>query len=327
MGLKFNILCFEDNPGALRHTFNVVEKRVEELGFIFHKHPVQENGDELKTILKQIEKKEMDVDLILMDYQLSKKETGKDLIDKIRNCELFTDIVFYSQKADFDKDIDQMGRLEGVFFSDRKNLPQRTVKIIENLLKKSLDLTNFRGLVMAETSELDEIMFQILHHLLDSNAFQETITKKNRIKNKYLESKDKEIKEVKGINLEDAAGTQELLLKVGAFHRARAVTRLIKDLKSQSKNNNSKLKAIADNIGDFKLDADEYNRKIISLRNLLAHVKEEKSSNGQKILKSTLRGEGFVFDEAEALVTRQTLKKYFSILANTYKAVSGKEWN
>jgi CheY-like chemotaxis protein len=327
MRLKFNILCFEDNPGALRRTFNVVEKHLDQLGFVLFKHPVQENGKNLTAMIEEINKKKMDVDLILMDYKLSDKDKGNDLIKKIRDHELYTDVIFYSRDVDFDKDIDEMRRLEGVFFSDRDALPMKAVKVIENLLKKSLDLANFRGLVMAETSELDEIMFQIVKYLLDGNIFRETAKKKNTIKERYKKFIEEEIQKIDGISMDGNAGTQELLLKVGAYHRARAVTRLVSDVKKQSENNDPKLKEIADKIGDIKLEVKEYRSEIIQLRNLLAHVKEEKSLDGRKFLRSTLRGEDFVFDEAAALATRRTLKKYFTILTGIYKAVTGEDWD
>lgn len=343
MRLKFYILCFEDSPKALNRTIKTVESHLEERGFELYLHEIHPDSSKLDKIIDKINNKQLDVDLILMDYRLSSGDKGNYLIEKIRNHQLYTDIIFYSQKLDLEKKqekteqekqnedpLKDMGQLEGIYLAGRDTLQIKTIMVIDNLLKKALDITGFRGLVMAETSELDDLTYQIILAFLDGDLSQNPDSEIKTIKNKYLEFLEAELTRIKKIDLKTVEGIRLITSEIGAYHRARAIARLVKNLKRTTANageTGKEIRAKAKEIINAKFNANDYNKEILKRRNLLAHVTESINQDGEKILKSTRPGHHFVIDEAETLKARKDLKKYYEILTGIYKAVTGKDWN
>lgn len=106
-----------------------------------------------------------DYDLILMDLNLDGEPTGDKLIQKIRENGVYTDVVFYSSGGlDTIKEKARELGLEGVYFSGRNNVEfvNKVRNVIETTIKKVQDLSNLRGLVMSEVSELDSMMEEII---------------------------------------------------------------------------------------------------------------------------------------------------------------------
>jgi hypothetical protein len=113
-----------------------------------------------------------DVDLVLIDQNLRNGKRGDKLIEAIRNNEMYTDVVFYSN---YPWPTDVMAQLEGVFYTQRGTLVDKTEKIILLTLKKNQDICNIRGQFIAETIDaitaLEDIISKILKLENDQLAF------------------------------------------------------------------------------------------------------------------------------------------------------------
>lgn len=326
MRLKFNILCFEDNEDFLKPIFKQIGIHLDKTGYELKVVGIYRDSGELDKIVDKINSKKLDVDIIMMDYYLADNKNGDYLIKKIRDHNLYTDIIFYSQKAN----LEEVDSFDGIYYAARDTLLEKSIMVIDNLLKKALDLSNFRGLIMAETSELDDIMHHIILTFLDNKFFTSPEEERKIIKDKAIESLKKNLEKFENIDMNGPGGKLQLVEELDSFHKARTVTRLtkkfIKDSGSKKTIDEGHGKIILE-LKSNEFDAKEYKKEILYLRNILAHVKESKNDKGEKILRSTRpKSDDFVFDENVALKARKDLKKFYKILTGLFESLSGRSW-
>ena len=160
MDLSYKVLWVEDEETWAISVENSLKEVIEEkYGMVYAKTIVDHSDDSIKY---------SDYDLILMDFNLSDGEDGKTgdkIIQHIREIDVLTDVVFYSAKGPaFIKEKAAALGLEGVYFSDRDKdqFIDKVSKVVESTIRKIQDLNNLRGLVMAEVSELDMEMDDII---------------------------------------------------------------------------------------------------------------------------------------------------------------------
>ena len=249
MMLEYNIIWFEDSKEYVASLQPFIEEFIKDLGFN-PKITRKSNDRDLKKIMES-----EDVDLILIDQNLSRGSKGDILLNTIRKNELYTETVFYSQFPDFQSKISE--HLEGVYYTERKNLLEKTKKIIELTVKKNLDISNIRGLFIAETiyvaSQMEEIISKILklegesldffNNQIVQDEFISDMTKYKIIR-RFLKQK------IKNINQDIKTSTGRKKTKLNELN----------ELKSQWEE--------VDNI--FK----KFQKEIIEFRNELAHAKK-----------------------------------------------------
>ena len=157
MNLKYKILWIENEQDWVESIEDQILDYLNDLGFDFEK--------------KLISKEEKDIDynyydLILMDLNLADQPNGAELISKIRELGVYTDVVFYSSSGI--EELRAKGKekeLEGVYYSGRTpdaSFIKKVKAVIDSTIKKVQDLANVRGLVMAEVSELDGKMVELI---------------------------------------------------------------------------------------------------------------------------------------------------------------------
>ena len=151
MTLEYKILWFEDEEGWYDAIYKDVSDYLSEHGST----PIpnrKDNGSDISKIFD-----EDDYDLIMIDYNLI-GDKGDSVIKKIRDLDVFTDIIFYSQQGEVavrnsikDKGVD------GVYCADRSQTEflEKVKKVIYTTIKKVVDVDNMRGIVISKTSELD----------------------------------------------------------------------------------------------------------------------------------------------------------------------------
>lgn len=284
MNLKYNILWFENDEDWYESIVDSIREIIEdELGFKMKTPLLKKNGDELENIDFS------DYDLILMDLNLDKSPTGDKLIKKIRDFEVFTNIVFYSSEgiSKVSEKIKEL-ELEGVYFSSRdgNSFVKKVEKIIYATIKKVQDINNMRGLVMAEVAELDLKMAELLKSYACSlQAEQKEIFIDCR-KKSVLESLNDMITKFEKICDDSIFGHRDF----NTNHKWRSV------------------KKIAKNIGDVEIlqKLEDYEKEIIQKRNKLAHVKEVLSENGQR----SLADGDFIFNDDTCRIIRKDLQKH-----------------
>jgi len=150
--MKYKILWFEDNEEFIASLEKRIKRYIDDLGFepiIIPKH----DDSEVDVLLSSIE----EYNLILMDYNLNSGPTakgeGSKILKEIRNNNLYTEVVFYSSPKNIE--IARKEGFDGVFFTEKDQLYDKITKVITLTLKKNQDINNIRGLVIAESIEIE----------------------------------------------------------------------------------------------------------------------------------------------------------------------------
>jgi len=251
-----------------------------------------------------------DYDLILMDYELANRSKGSDIIQEIRD-DFYVDILFYSQHSvkTLKEQIFEKG-LSGIFYCHRDDFIEEIKNIFAENMKRIQHPNNLRGLIMAETSDLDKLKKKILHKYFSlshdkKEEFEEKIHKKieshisDNIKKLNLYRTCKY--ELKKMDLEGNKEKEiQFLIDDPLFEfskKGMAIVNLIEFLESRQ-------------IFNFK----EYSEDIISKRNKLAH--EPEIFDGENIMFGTLI---FSLDECKRI--RGDIRKYKSILESLYEEI------
>jgi len=315
MNLQYNILWFENDKGWLHSIQEQIEDFFFDDGFLVKIIPYK-NAKLLDSTIRDIKSGQLDIDIVLMDYNLLDGDKGNDIIRRIRDKEIYTEIIFYSQKTEVkEKFKDEC--IEGIYFSERKDFLLRFKQIVPHTIKKVIDLTNMRGLVMAQTSlldlEMNKLILSILKYIdskdecrremLVEKVFHKRLVMAHQIKEiehtvEKVKKKDKIIFNVTAkLKQEYISDISILLEKVESSDRYKFVNSLLKE-------NLCIDIVINDEHSIFK----KYDKEIINKRNILAHVKEELDENGKKVLKSHFKGyEKFVFSHEDFKQIRQDL--------------------
>jgi DNA-binding NarL/FixJ family response regulator len=168
MNIDYKILWFEDVKSSFNAKQKLVKRVVEDLGFVFPEPRNEVNNENLDQIDFQI------YDLIIADLNLANNEKGSDILNTIREKGIYTEVVFYSsQGEDYVRNELKKFQIDGVYCADRENedFIEKVKNVIHTTVKKVQDLNNIRGLIMAETSDIDKTMFEIIQTILSKNAF------------------------------------------------------------------------------------------------------------------------------------------------------------
>lgn len=300
MRIDYRILWFEDNASSYSTKKAFVKDIIEDFGFNFVEPRNEVDDSNIDTIPYSM------YDLIIADMSLANGSTSIKLMDAIRKKSVFTEVLFYSSNGE--KAVrEELAKydIDGAYCSGRDNedFEFKVREVIHTLIKKTQDLNNLRGLVMAEVSELDGKMENVLKKYYVQNVtealkktFHDHITKKNdeRLKNNlegcgkkdkicYHKWKDMEI--------------QNIIPLMEAAQMAKAVSYITpKELYTPSRAN----------------FFEDYKAEIIEIRNELAHC-ASKIEEGKEIL-ITRKGNK-TFNDEDIKEIRKNILKYSEVFA------------
>lgn len=251
MNLKYKILWFEDSKTWYDSIIETIKSYIEDdLAFEFI-DPTTKSSDEGFDDIALNE-----YDLILMDLNLNKIK-GNELIKRIREREVYTDVIFYSSDGvEAVRGAVKDEGVDGVFCSERTSpgFINKFKNIVNATLKKIQDVNNMRGLTMAEVAEMDDLMECILHKYVESLSEKDRIAFIEERKMKVLDSFDKRRNTLEQLLDDTLFGNYDF----GTYHKWRSVKDAVKSCGQQELVNVLKI----------------YDSEIIIKRNNLAHVKE-----------------------------------------------------
>lgn len=308
MDLSYKVLWVEDEETWAVSVENSLKEVIEEkYGLIYSRTLIDHSDDAIKY---------SDYDLILMDFNLSDGEEGKTgdkIIQHIREFDVLTDVVFYSAKGPaFIKEKAAALGLEGVYFSDRDKdqFIDKVSKVVESTIRKIQDLNNLRGLVMAEVSELDIEMDDIIKsYFTDAErmkVFHNHVTKyREKTTRKQLKSSQNCDKLCELI-------TRDMDIKdivTDSYQKMLAVHQIFK--KEDPENT----------LGHDGQFATSYNNEIIIQRNNLAHCRSIIDKDGNEILK-TWKGDN-VFTGESFKTIRVNIRKYRTLFQKLRRLLKG----
>ncbi len=273
MKIKYNILWVENERDWLDSIVEEIKDFIEDFGFRFY-YDIAESRSEIGNYNKY--------DLILMDLNLASEPTGDEIIQDIRKMNIYTDVVFYSADVETIRKKGRERELEGVYFSGRntQRFTDKVKQVIKNTIRKTQDINNIRGLVMAEVSELDAMMGEILSVFL----------RKEEMLKKFHGKVTKDREDAIHRSLEKAncakdcqlnwrrLSVDEIINKIDASQKARGLNMILEDIQAKGSGQ------IYSSPNDKSFYGNYY-EDIIEMRNNLAHCQSEEGPNGD-ILKT-----------------------------------------
>ena len=321
MKLKYRILWFEDDDEVVKEQVGPkIKDFLSELGFdIDIVHFL--NGENLETIIK-----DRNFDLVVTDLNLGDFETGEALIDHIREGKVLTEVLLYSASTTQLTDIiAKKGAIERASFCTQvANLLPKLKEIIGLTIRKHQDVNNIRGLVIAETIDLERKIEKILLHYFDAKDEKVLLDHKidllAKIHEKKVKKSEEDLAELKNISFTQIKlmiekdiltannsfeATQSILNnKLKEANAALTVAGIEAELKQ-------KLEEKRDDLKIVKQELDNFRNEILKIRNTLAHVQEELGEDGIPFLKS-INSQGTViqFDNAKYIEIRKNLHKH-----------------
>jgi hypothetical protein len=151
MKLQYEVLWFDDSEDLLDSiNWDYLSEQITEWGFIPRFTTVTTSTDFIA------QSPFYKYDLIVVDFNLGEDGHGQDFIKKVREQEVFTEIIFYSSGSTTQLwDAVRSNELEGVYVANKSAISERILKVGKQTLRKVLDLENMRGIVMAEVGDLD----------------------------------------------------------------------------------------------------------------------------------------------------------------------------
>jgi CheY-like chemotaxis protein len=225
MNLTYKIVWFEDVLEYIESLRSYITGYLEDLGFSVNIVSGRTSEGSLEIVQRE------DPDLLLVDFNLIDGDKGQDIVQSIRRNELYVDVIFYARREDFRNSV---GKLDGVYYTDRENLREKIPKIINLTVKRQQDAINMRGVIIAETVDIerkmecfvaqyftsgDEIRQSVFERLFDYSDHALTLMHKfkttNRIFKKAIERLATKIAEVgRQGNKESVKQLEALMTKI-----------------------------------------------------------------------------------------------------------------
>jgi len=291
MKLEYKILWLDDNINAFiqdRH-LKKVEKFIEEEGFKSLIDPVKTNEEFFKKLSTN------NYDLILTDYHM-RGMNGDKVIEEIRKRNIFTEILFYTAQKDL-KNINKLDRIS--FLQTNRNHHQQVVKKIISLINLTIekfhDIVIMRGMIINETTDLDNQKLGLIQRYIDKNKPETIIDLKLDLLDEIDKQFSSKLKKVNGEWKDKDNGFKNLIKDNFVFSSSYKIKTLGWILNNISEN-------------DF---SNEYEEEIIKIRNLFAHVtlQEEKDEDGN-LIKKYFKKDGEPYDAEYCKGIRKNISKH-----------------
>ncbi len=234
-------------------------------------------------------------DLIMTDFHLKEKEgetrDGDVIVKAIRDQSIFTEILFYSARGE----VKDTYKLDRITFVETKKMTaphqeallESAIKLIDLTIKKFQHIVAMRGMIMHETSTLDEITLEIVDTYLAKTEdtdiaefiFDSVISFYGQ-KHKYAE------KYKKNHRLDKVVGDP---LMLSSSQRASAIGAIIEK-------------------HGFENFIDDFKSEIINIRNQFAHAVLDIDENGREFFRN--KSEGITFNDEMCKKIRLDINKH-----------------
>lgn len=285
--LKYRILWFDDSQTFIDSLKPRVNRYLEDLGF---KPEIVSKTDDtnVQDILEDID----DFNLILMDYNLNSDTTGKEIIKKIRLNDIYTEVVFYSGQPNVIPNAKTEG-FDGVFFSEKDQLYEKITTVIKLTIKKNQDINNIRGLVIAESIEIELKIENVIISYFDFDD------EKLEVFQSIFDGKSEVVQAKKKCDL------------INKISKER-ITTLNNTLQDEGLDSVERKKIIERKkfIEQFRDLAKDIETDVIEIRNVLAHTQESTDQKNTLISRINKRATVITINDEWCKSTRNKLKSH-----------------
>ncbi len=158
MRYDLSVLWVDDTKSYYEETKDIISIKAEDIGITIYFEYV-DNAETLFEAIKKDSEGFKAFDLFFIDYALSSKKIfGSDLVKKLKQTKIVSDILFYSGQNQTNLRAmvnDDAGLYEGVYVVGKDNFEEKAWQLIEKNAKTLTSLYNIRGFLMDQTSEND----------------------------------------------------------------------------------------------------------------------------------------------------------------------------
>lgn len=314
MRIDYRILWFEDNASSYSTKKAFVKNIIEDFGFNFVEPRNEVDGSNIETIPYSM------YDLIIADMSLANGSTSIKLMDAIRKKSVFTEVLFYSSNGE--KTVrEELAKydIDGAYCSGRDNddFEFKVREVIHTLIKKTQDLNSLRGLVMAETSELDKKMEDISFYYFVQNKSEES----DSLFDEILKKVEDDYRQ----NLQRSTSCDKKCThKIRKKSIEEVITSLAFDSSRKARTLNKIIERIGFSIKEYGIETPFYNaylEDIIRTRNILAHSQSRINDDGKEFLVSKIDGNELSFDDRKVKDVRRKILLYEKLLDNLYQTL------
>jgi CheY-like chemotaxis protein len=224
-------------------------------------------------------------DLIMTDYNLDEisenPEKGDEVIEKVREKDVLTEILFYTKKDDENRKVGfdritfiDTSKMSGTIHNEK--VVSKAKEIVELTVRKFQNIIVMRGMIMHQTSSLDVEMIEIIKKVLENDSinFEEVSVSIYDQLIELFTQKTEFVQECKQkMNFNQLTKDNFVY---SAKYKILTLSKILEDLEME----------------DFST---EYDTEINSIRNKFAHAVLEKDDNGREFFK--YKEEGINFNE------------------------------
>lgn len=316
MSLKYKILWVDDDKKSFAKEEKSLHKFIKSLFF----EPQIDFCEDLDSAKEYVNSDKYDV--IFSDYNID-EDRGDDFISFIRDNSVNTEVLFYSGQSELpDKKLDRVS----FFFENTTRWEDKLLKKMKDLVLltvgKMNDLNNLRGLVMAEVSELDNLMEDIIREFYSKKSSDSPEWK--RFKNHVIKDMHKSsLRKIKNgfLSIGDAPNQIEKKCEKNCTHiwmDAENIEEILPHFEFDSEKKARTIHEIAKK-NNIVFSHDDYKKDIIETRNDLAHSKSV-LKRGKEVLETKKRG-AISFTEGKFVTIRQNIAKYHELFVKLLEIV------
>lgn len=314
MSLKYNIAILDDQKEFFDEYKDMIDEHLQEQGFLAVIDYIQSESEFNQYDLDK-------PDLFMIDLKFGSEDKGQKFIEKIRN-NYFTDILFYSSDHEAIENYRKNADMQGIFFAekDEQNDEVETllIRLLDKMLLKANAPRSMRGIVMECVAELDDTIKQkiaLLELKITQPAQKENIRKK--ILKRYKDSNDGRNKKLADFFATPFVGNKVAAEEIYTKARSFYISDLIDNIHVTDSQKNLQCLLIFYKELYGKDDLYTKIRKyedLLTKRNILAHVTQEKRENGYAFKHHTDTSEYYELTIEEALLLRKLVIELESCL-------------
>jgi DNA-binding NarL/FixJ family response regulator len=272
MRLDFRVLWIDDQQKHVKSFAESLRYKLKAMGFDLEVVRVENLADISDVISEHVGSD--GIDLVLVDYDLGigTGDGGDKALSEVRARFPYKEIIFYSA-ADTEKlrTIAYEAKVDGIVFSTRMSLVDDATQVIENLLRKVMDIDHMRGVVMSATSDIDFLVERTLLAMYERGSQLEKDDFLNVVSDQLRKKLSGWVED-----LEKAVGKKSLEPVLKLKHVFSANDRL----NSLSK----QLDAWKSTTSTYQEKMAEYTATIVPNRNKLAHVMLTRENGTMKLV-------------------------------------------
>lgn len=292
MQIEYKILWLDDQIDSFAD-----DEYIDEVKIFLEDEGFEATIDTVDNATDFFNKLDNTYDLILTDYHMDEMN-GEEVVKEIRNeSKIFSEILFYTARGDL-KDTEKIDRIsfletKSSGATHQKAVVEKIKKLILLTIQKFHDIVVMRGMIMNETSDMDNQKLEMIQNYIKKSDIEKTKDLKLDILHQINILFSDKLKYVDGDWKTQDNGLNKLMKDSFVFsadYKIKTLSWILNDLSET----------------DF---SQEYQEEIIKIRNKFAHAKLETDSiSGRKYFKHG--EEGLTFDEALCKVIRTNIKKH-----------------